>query len=352
MKMKLLYILPLAILSLVSCVGNHVGYPTADTGVEFYVNKSPAQLNDVAVFSVMYNGSPVSEGVQISYKSADGASSGILEDSYNKFVCDKAGEYTFQAKLTVGEEELTSEEIKLTVLEPKADATPLKKVSILYCTDESCKNCPTMAKIVKAYDHENPNSIVVTAIHRQDFLKSPEQTALLGHFGITADPALILDMDKNVVIQSAYEQVVTKKINDRKSTPADCALGIETTLSGEELTVKVNYDNRKAQEYKLIVVLVEDNIKAREQVGISGDYYHQNVIRAFMTNELGDSIGTLEAGQGTKDGYKVTMNSEWNKENCRVETLLLSKQSGDVYVVNNVTDCYVGYTSPCQYVLE
>jgi hypothetical protein len=147
--------------------------------------------------------------------------------------------------------------------------------------------------------------------------------------------------------RSVIESEMKKRV---ENYPPTCGVAITTSYDAQsrELTITPRIKSNIASSYRYLVMLVEDGIKA-EQYGVTGDYTHNNVVRAVLSDNIYGSRfnngATLAVGVDTQLSapIKTTLKSNWKAENIRVVVSALSTyDGGKSYNCNNTNECEIG----------
>lgn len=143
--------------------------------------------------------------------------------------------------------------------------------------------------------------------------------------------------------------------------PAVTAIGLESSLSGQNLDVKVDVLGLSTETYKLTVILMENGIigyQADYTNGDHQDFQHDRVARKTLTSSIsGDSFTISEVG-GTKTfNYSYTVPTGYNKDNLMILAYVQRSygerpaiQSGSYgnWYVDNCRVAAVGTTAPVE----
>ncbi len=360
--MKVIKYLALAILALTffsSCVGNHLGYVTVSEDIVFTVDKKLLQEGDVATFRVQYKGTPVLSDTYTLTVVTNGVSSEILD---NKFIGNEVGKHEFSVSYINEEgEEFLSDVIEVEVRTPAPGAALLKGNTILYVTGLWCTNCPEAAKLIKEASYQNPREIHTVAIHYNDILTSQgrvHEKPFDDYLNTLAWPTVNANFVKSTTITTITESVLGGILDQQFAIPAKTGILINTTLEGSTLNADVEVNFVEAGNYRLLVLLIEDEkiVKNNAQIGspLKDMYIHQNILRSTLSQEgaIGDVIGQVGAGTGFSKSYTLEIDPKYTAENCRVLAVVLEDNGNGEYYSTNANTVPVGYNTPVQYVLE
>ena len=144
------------------------------------------------------------------------------------------------------------------------------------------------------------------------------------------------DYGAYVIAQTGEETV--------KYYPTATAIGISSTLSGRDLSVKVDVKAQFEEDYKLTVFLCENNIIGNQQNGSSVDknFNHSRVTRMSLTSFTGDLFEGPEAGGVKTLNYSVTIPSGYDLANMDI-VAFVHRSFGDRPAIQsgNYGDWYV-----------
>lgn len=239
-----------------------------------------------------------------------------------------------------------------------------RRVLLEEFTTEKCPNCPRVAGILHEYLEENPDKVSVLCHHSAyytDWLTIPSDNDYLWLFnqgGSTFAPAMLIDRKVNpawstmaeaspVFIPSTKDELANY-VDTRMKDVAFVSLDITTELTDAQANVTVTgeriKENFTQNPPRIVVVLTEDNIKARSQAGATGEYVHQHVSRQVSSTwgeELqwdGNSY-TYRCSLPVMDGYV--------KENLKVVAYIWdydASDAGALEVCNSAELPYTGFT--------
>lgn len=146
------------------------------------------------------------------------------------------------------------------------------------------------------------------------------------------------DYGAEVISQTAAETM--------KTYGTVTSLGIESSLSGRNLSVKVDVKALYKEDYKLTVFLCENGIVGNQQNGptVVPDFNHSRVTRMSLTSYTGDAFEGPEAGGVKSFNYSVEVPTNYNLDNMEIvafvqrsfgaRPVIQSASYGDWYVDN------------------
>ncbi len=227
-------------------------------------------------------------------------------------------------------------------------------------TTENCPNCPRVA----AYIHdlmEDPQycSRMIPLCHHagygEDFLTTPfaeEYVWFYNDDGATYAPATMVDriplpeseisplfcpgskeeLASAIDYRLEYPAMVSVEMTPMVTAGSDGKIGLE--VRGER-TDAVNVPD----DVRITVMLVENDIKARRQGGVGGDYYHQHVGRA-VNSAWGEPL--VWNGNGYSYDCSFDVDPSWNTDNMIAVAFI------SCYDPSDAMNCEVMNASKCE----
>jgi hypothetical protein len=215
------------------------------------------------------------------------------------------------------------------VVNPVGDppATFTKKLMLEVFKGEWNPNCPTGDDTLKAMLALDSN-IVAACIHQGDWLAiTPFFNALSMHLGgINSFPRAAMNRvpaSKGNQLDSVVYSIFNWRINAEEllqTTSSDVGLAISSKELNNnlEVSVFVGYNDSIKKRTRLTVYLVEDSVKAQNQLNADTNYIHQRVLRKVLSSHTGDSIAMFDGKMITKN-YSMTLGGYYNnKSNLRI----------------------------------
>lgn len=188
-----------------------------------------------------------------------------------------------------------------------------------------CGWCPRMNKTIHRAQELYPDKIQHLALHGGGSdLQFDQVGGLMTLYSIGGFPTGIVDgrtVVNNSEIESTAQTVVqiVKETEETYGTLTGAAIG--SSVSGRNATINVDAYLKKAGDYKLTVLLVEDGIINSQTDYEEGDharYTHDCVARVAVTDVLGESFSVAEDFSVKQFGYNVTVPATFNMANMRV----------------------------------
>lgn len=227
-----------------------------------------------------------------------------------------------------------------------------RKVVVEEFTSEGCINCPRLAKTIKEVTEKDEfkNKTIVICHHdgfSTDFLSKPADTEYLWFYNASSTyaPALMLDRypyfknkeNKFTPVFDPDDTELAAGIKDRLSIPTYTRLNISATCENDnKLNVTVNGFRAKPfcnTPARITLFLIEDSIKARNQVGADAGYMHMHVER-IINSTWGEVIEWNEDGSFSYK-YDMDIADFWKKDHLSIVAFISS------YDKNDVTNCVI-----------
>ena len=326
---KWFYIL-LLLMPMLSCVGQK-----DDPALEVRLVADLTALNvtagEQATFTVFSGTEDVTADAEIR-NVTDGT---VLEG--NVFAPAEAGEWTFVAEIDGTE----SEPLVISAIVIADEGKDFFRRSlVLDFTGTWCVNCPRLEEAIEEIMAARPGRIVPVSIHClsiDPMYVKPLCDNLVSKFGVNnVCPTAITDLDVESRITDHFPELLPFHI-DRLLEARGAAAGIriESTLEGNDYTVKAEMKAVRDGDYTLSILVVEDGIVA-SQTGGSKDHIHNNVLRSWTD-------GDAHTGMKEDDTAQLELSGTVSGQSRFVVLVL---RNG---IVDNVVTCAVGASADWQY---
>ncbi len=315
-----------------------------------------ADGSDAVTFTVKYGATDVSRDKSMNLIRTFNGAKMELSAGANSFTTTVAGTYTFKARYYKGGEYISEEEVTVEAISAVAGEAQNFRHKLLgmQFTSIGCQNCPTLSSVIKSIQASEPNRLVPVSFHIDFQISDPMKIAMgdtyynaLKGNGL---PMFYLDLyegEKMTSNRSVIESEMAKRV---ENYPPTCGVAINTSYDTQsrELTITPRIKSNTASVYRYLVMLVEDGIVA-QQYGATGDYTHNNVVRAVLSDNIYgtrfNNGATLAVGVDTplSAPLKITLAKNWKPENMRVVVSALTTSDGGMtYNCNNTNECIVG----------
>ena len=201
-------------------------------------------------------------------------------------------------------------------------------------TTEWCSNCPRVAEYMhQLLDKEAYKDVVVAVCHHSGY---DTDLWYYNDGGSTYAPAAMVDRSARggstpVFLPSSVDQLVSL-VNGRLVKPALVSVNVKAELDDEtnRVTVKVN-GSRSKEDFtvnpaRITVYLVENNIKARNQQGSTGEFVHQHV-----TRKVNSDWGEVIEWNGNDYDYECTfdLRADYVRDNLQIIAMIYDYDPND-----------------------
>ncbi len=358
---------------------------TASWATPYDFAKVSAMVNDSATVNIKFRSWSKSPITDIDYVvTIDGQAAAPVHQALSAPVAPGSnGSFVF--KMATGSEPAVKKiAVELTHLNAQVNGAPDKvangqlgiaqerfprNVFIEEFTTEKCPNCPRVAgylhTALQTADKDRVFAVAHHSAYYTDWLTQPcdeDLTYLYNDGGTTYAPALMFNRRPyfaaqypqgtaeadNVMIPSSANEITTV-VNYELNNTSDARLSLRAVPNADTtqvvLTVKgeCNEAFDEASNY-LTVYMTEDSIQAKSQVGATGKFYHQHVIRYFNSS-WGDAL-TWTDKEFTRT-YTIDVNSNYKKRFLKFVALLNRYNPDDVLdnAIENVNGTTILATS-------
>ena len=225
-----------------------------------------------------------------------------------------------------------------------------KSLAIRFTADW-CGYCPTMASSFAEVQNKKPGKLEVMHIHSDGSLYFKAGDSLFKHYKVEGYPSGFVDGRSEVWNYEPnvnYDKIVKVIEETEKKYGTQSGIGFKSNiLDGDKVSVELKLYLKKADKYKVTVVLLESNIVGY-QSGQGNNYVHNDVARLSLTDMTGDKFTTDEANVIKEFTYQGVIPSNCNRENLRIlvyveraygkQTVISSGDFGEYYVDNALSE--------------
>ena len=218
-----------------------------------------------------------------------------------------------------------------------------------------CQYCPMMDEAFHKVESQLGDSFEYACFYATSGNYGTEGSDYLASFyQIGGYPTGIIDGRTDIPNYNSTDVTAQEAINAGNETakyyPTATSLGIESSVSGRDVTVKVDVKALYEEDYKLTVLLCENNIIGNQtnyQAPTTiTDFNHSRVTRLFLTSSYTGDLFEIPSAGGTKSlTYTATIPSGYNMDNMEVvayvqrsygdRPAIQSASYGDWYVDNS-----------------
>ena len=192
-----------------------------------------------------------------------------------------------------------------------------------------CGWCPRMGKAVSTAQAKAPGKIEALNLHTSGSnLVFDQNSALESQFHIMGFPSGIVDgrrLVENYSLDYTASLINSFVEETEQNYPVATTVGFTSSFSGSQLKIDLRMYARKADDYKITVLVTESGIvgyQADYEEGNHEDYHHDNVARIAVTNVLGEAVSVTEDQSIVEKSWTVTVPSSYVKENLRVVVIV------------------------------
>ncbi|NND87915.1 MAG: Omp28-related outer membrane protein, partial [Flavobacteriaceae bacterium] len=211
---------------------------------------------------------------------------------------------------------------------------PKRKIVIEDYTGAWCGYCPRVSAAIEAI-REVTDDIAVIAIHNDDAMAVAFEEDLRDEFGVSGFPAGRVNRTLNWSNPHPIETVT-----DIAGLDTNIAIAIRSQLNGQDLAVEVNVVSEDALEnLKLVVYLVEDGILSDQVNYFNADenspyfgqgnpienFVNEDVLRASLSNILGDPIEATPALQEYTRTYSTSLNASFDPSKMHIIAMVVQE---------------------------
>ena len=215
-----------------------------------------------------------------------------------------------------------------------------KKVLIEEFTGTWCGFCPDGAYILETLIDNNDGKVIGVGLHKNDAMAIPHTNYLENNYNSRRFPSGMVDRvsyNGNVSLNRGYWEYIT---NIQLSDTTVCGLAIKSEVNGEKAIVDVHagFNTNLSGNYRLSVYLIEDDVSETGYGYDQANYYntdssspfyelgnpienyeHNHILRAVLSESLGDKISTsaLISGGEHIETYTVDL-SPYNDNNLSI----------------------------------
>lgn len=217
-------------------------------------------------------------------------------------------------------------------------------------TADWCGFCPMMAASMSEARKQLSGRLEVISVHGGGSgLACGASETLVANYLIASFPTGLVD--GRTYIENGAVPVTTSMIvqavNETESKyETVTAASWTSSVSGSQVTLNLSAYVKKAGSYKITALLVEDNIIGyqADYNGVSSySYKHDGVLRAALSDVLGESFEVSEDGQVKEFAYTAALPSECNDDNVRVVVYIQKMDaSSNAYYVDNAASAALG----------
>ncbi len=212
-----------------------------------------------------------------------------------------------------------------------------KKTVCFYFTDSDNSTCGSFGiGLLDQVKATNPTNTYFISVHPNspDSLFAPEGIDVAGAFGIAGFPDFGVGDQANLLTQTAILNAISSESSE--SPQGGISIDYSTTVDSIIVVIYGKFFVSDISSYFATAYVVESNIICA-QVGLSGSYSHQHVLRASSgSSGIGQLVNTqaVNASTSFKIRTGIFRKPEWNLSNVTLLGVLWRQNGADFEYVN------------------
>lgn len=204
-------------------------------------------------------------------------------------------------------------------------------------TADWCGYCPIMATTFETALSMRPDGLELVSLHASGGLAFSSASSMISQFHVTGYPTAILDgraKMSNYSGNTGANCILSVADETESFYPTTSGIAMTSSLDERTLSVDLSVYFKKADEYKVTVLLLEDAIYGYQNGG-GYNYRHDHVVRMALSPALGEEISVETDGSVWSKTYSAEVPSGCDLSNLKV-LAYVQKRYGDQTVVENV----------------
>lgn len=211
-------------------------------------------------------------------------------------------------------------------------------------TADWCGYCPYMATAFESAREQMLGRFEVLTLHCDGGLLFAPSNTLATRYQVSGFPTGVVDGRASIPNYSSTAVTAQVAMDVAKETqdnyPSAAGISINSYVSGSEVNIGLSLYFKKADKYRVAVLLLEDDIIAYQNGGGS-NYEHDYVARVAFTSISGDPVYIEEDNTVWTSTYSDVLPQKCNPENLRV-LVWVERPYGDQNAVENVEGAEYG----------
>lgn len=215
-------------------------------------------------------------------------------------------------------------------------------------TADWCGYCPEMATLYNETQGMKPNKFEAVHLHCSGGLLFDDGINLQKQYVDFAYPRGVIDGRFLVQNRKHTEADIIGVMEEtEKVYGTETGIGFDSYISNNQLEVYVQLYIKKADKYKITVLLLESGVVGY-QSGYGNSYVHNDVARLALSEIKGDEFSVSDNYTRKDFSYKVTIPAVCNKDNLRIlvyvqrkygeQTVISTVNERDYYVDNSLSE--------------
>jgi hypothetical protein len=188
-------------------------------------------------------------------------------------------------------------------------------------TADWCGACPYLASSFEAARELMPDKYEVVSLHASGGLSFAGTNYITYSYNITGYPTGIVDgraKIPNYTSSSLVANIIKYVVEETEASyPTTSAIAMNSSLNGSDLSVDLSLYLKKADDYKVTVLLLEDNIIGYQNGGGS-NYDHDHVAILSLSSYTGDEVSTESDNMIWSKTYTATVPQGADHDNLKL----------------------------------
>ena len=314
------------------------GFAPMGTNFDFYTlveNQGTAPMTSYTLTYTLNNGTPQTRNV-----------TGINVAPFDSYIDTVTISYPTTGALTIGLEVSAPNgqtdpnpsdntgSLTTTIYDP---ATATQRMTLLeHFTTAVCPNCPSahtrLDNVMEGFENQVAWVAHHVGYYTDNYTLPADETGIMGFYTGTSSfaPGMLLDRDpenvpgeyNGIVGGVGSEATLQSQFNNAISKPAFVTVGLQNVIydaSTRQVSFDVNgaFTSAITGDVRLTVYITEDSLIGT-QSGATGNYRHDHVLRAVITDYWGDALTSTNANDTYSKHYTYTLPATWNYGKCRL----------------------------------
>ena len=317
------------------------GFAPMGTSFNFYTLVENQGINPMTSYTLTYtlnNGTPQTRNV-----------TGINVAPFDSYIDTVTISYPTTGALTIGLEVSAPNgqtdpnpsdntgSLTTTIYDP---ATATQRMTLLeHFTTAVCPNCPPahtrLDNVMEGFENQVAWVAHHVGYYTDNYTLTEDEssaTGIMGFYTGTSSfaPGMLLDRDpenvpgeyNGIVGGVDNEATLQSQFNNAINKPAFVTVGLQNVIydaSTRQVSFDVNgaFTSAITGDVRLTVYITEDSLIGT-QSGATGNYRHDHVLRAVITDYWGDALTSTNANDTYSKHYTYTLPATWNYGKCRL----------------------------------
>lgn len=204
-------------------------------------------------------------------------------------------------------------------------------------TSDGCGYCPEMETLFSETQGMKPDKFEVVHLHCSGGLLFDDTEKLQEQYVDYATPRGVIDGRFRVNNREHTEADIINVMEEtEKVYGTETGIGFDSYISNNQLEVYVQLYIKKADKYKITVLLLESGIVGYQN-GYGNSYVHNDIARLALSEIKGDEFSVSDNYTRKDFSYKGTIPAVCNKDNLRI-LVYVQREYGEQTVISTVKE--------------